>query len=197
MSRLLLLLAFSSQLNGADFNINDASTYLSYDISSLESPIIQTIIYKASKELQDTGAFVIPQFISPALRDLLATALKSANHIPRKTTRTVFQDKGDFENFDEDSPRNFMFENSMEFVSRIDMETYAEQTGALFPSIALYNYEPLLQFWRKVINSTELFLSTDQAGNVYGFYGQINDWFSWHFDESPFSCITMIDKPES
>lgn len=89
-----------------------------------------------------------------------------------------------------------MLENSMEFVSRLDIEKFISNNDDESHMISLYNYPPLLQFWRAVMNTTELYMSKDEAGSVYGFYGKPNDWFSWHFDESPFSCIYMIAKPE-
>eukprot|EP01084_Bolivina_argentea_P190239 326976_1 len=195
MFLITLILMVLSYLNHAKFNLNDISTWLNYDITDFNSDNIKSIIVKASNDLKHDGSFIITDFLTPSLKDLIATELKSVQHIPRKTTRTVFQDKGDFIHFDTTSPRNFMLENSMEFVSRMHIEqTESEDYKSYL--ISLYNYPQILELWRKIINSTELYLSQDKAGSVYGFYGKPNDWFSMHFDESPFSCIYMIEKPE-
>ena len=101
------LIAFILALTKASpFNPNDVSTWLSYDISNLESETIISIIEKASNDFTSTGSFIIPQFLKSNLREIIAKELQSIKHIPRITTRTVFQDKGDFVNFDASSPRN-------------------------------------------------------------------------------------------
>ena len=89
-----------------------------------------------------------------------------------------------------------MLENSIEFVSRMDIERMNDEYGLTSHMLSLYTYAPLVSFWRRIANDSELYPSSDEAGSFYGFYGQPQDWFSWHFDESPFSCIYMIDKPQ-
>ena len=66
---------------------------------------------------------------------------------------------------------------------------------------ALYNYKPLLQFMKYIVtnsykdNFNDLYLSNDYNGNLYAFVGNENDQGFWHIDDSPFSCIWMINKP--
>ena len=103
LNALLAMVITLTLTDASSFNPNDVSTWLSYDISNLESESIKSLVQKASTEFTSTGSFTIPQFLKPNLRDIIATPLQSIKHIPRIVTRTVFQDKGDFVNFDASS----------------------------------------------------------------------------------------------
>eukprot|EP00485_Elphidium_margaritaceum_P024459 CAMPEP_0202717238 /NCGR_PEP_ID=MMETSP1385-20130828/109552_1 /ASSEMBLY_ACC=CAM_ASM_000861 /TAXON_ID=933848 /ORGANISM="Elphidium margaritaceum" /LENGTH=154 /DNA_ID=CAMNT_0049379371 /DNA_START=1 /DNA_END=461 /DNA_ORIENTATION=- len=64
--------------------------------------------------------------------------------------------------------------------------------------IDLYHYPPVLQLFRRVAmlnNYQSLHLSVDAEGSVYGLVGTEGDIGGPHFDQHPFSCVWMLQKP--
>ena len=192
------------------YSVEDITTWLGYNISDIGSAEITQLIDDCSNQLVNTGLFLIENWITTSLSLFIQIELLSASRISRQSTRTIFQDYGDFSNYASDSVRNYFFKNSIDFIPRGNIEDFIE--GKMEKSrtltknkyrshiFGLYNDASLLNFLKQIIykayNDTNLYLSQDADGSVYGFVSNENDWFSWHFDESPFSCVYFIKKPK-
>jgi len=122
--------------------------------------------------------------------------LLHSKSVYRKTSKTILQDDGDFINYSPESPRNKMFSTMVSFVPRREIEKYNNEYSLESQIIALYYYEPLLRFFRVILQSNPLFWSTDLDGSVYGaVITEQDSAMAWHFDEHSFSCVFVLQKP--
>ena len=177
--------------------------WISYPIQDLNDESVQRIISSSIDSLSKRGVFHIPGFLSINGLLLFQERMSSIEHKRNRKERkkNVFQDSGDLNNFDSTNhARNYQHTYWIGFVGRSDLTK---------EFIDLYNYEPLLNFFREILINThherndtldcktysDLHRSGSKEGSVYAYIAQDHDQGAWHFDQHPFSCVWMISSP--
>lgn len=210
---LLLCYVFSSCVDFQDENM--LGEIFNFPINEINSPIIEKIINDSQRQIAETGAFKIENFLSSKTIDALLESFKkgeSTNAISwAKIPRTVFQKTSiGYSNLGLNHPFNKLLDIQMGFFGT---ESFYSQ---LVPSenkkeddphkiiLSIYNLykckkeskvsKYFYQFLSKINNNVEFYPSNDKFGSIYGLIGKNTDYITWHFDEHPFSCIWVIKK---
>mmetsp|Transcript_28010 Transcript_28010/g.48582 ORF Transcript_28010/g.48582 Transcript_28010/m.48582 type:complete len:242 (+) Transcript_28010:189-914(+) len=157
--------------------IDSPSLWVNYDLSKLDDALISEL----NRNLLDRGAFLLPGFLSEDFLATLQQEVHGAQTARYEKMRTILQDSGDFSGaFPDDSIRNILFNNSMNFIPR-----------TFFPDDSMihhfYEGDFFLEFLKLVVGSSEVYRSADYEGSVTGARGTRQDSYSfaWHFDEHP------------
>ena len=169
------------------------SEWFNYNIHDLQDSQTQSIISIAAMSLRQTNIFSINTFLSYKGLSILKQEIKKPNSssIKHNISGTVFQDNGDLSTFpDIDHPRNKILHAQLGFTNR----------GKLPQSFGhLHSYQPLLSFLQEIIIKSgiysNIYPSTDDEGSIYSLILDSKDKDYWHYDENPFTCIWMVDKP--
>mmetsp|Transcript_2144 Transcript_2144/g.3615 ORF Transcript_2144/g.3615 Transcript_2144/m.3615 type:complete len:319 (+) Transcript_2144:149-1105(+) len=169
--------------------IDSPSLWVNYDLSKLDDALISEL----NRNLLDRGAFLLPGFLSEDFLATLQQEVHGAQTARYEKMRTILQDSGDFSGaFPDDSIRNILFNNSMNFIPR-----------TFFPDDSMihhfYEGDFFLEFLKLVVGSSEVYRSADYEGSVTGARGTRQDSYSfaWHFDEHPLGCVLMLNNSKS
>ena len=144
-------------------------------------------IERCQRQLQSEGACLLPDFLTPAAVTSLLEEVHHAGITESEKNHTVFQLPPD-PAFPASHPRNRMVFARIGFVGR----SLLPPSGLLS---ALYNWEPLRLFLSAVAGTT-LHRSTDDEGSVYAIVNGKHHMTTWHFDQSPFSIVLMLQAAD-
>lgn len=167
------------------------SSWFSIDIPNLQDLHTQAAISNAVSNLGDTNLFSISKFIAPDTLKILQTQFLSLQDKVAwsKHHKTVYQDKGN-ESLPSSHPRNH---------KRLTQKGYIGRTDLSQIFIDIYNYIPLLQFLEQILMKREsysgLYLSSDKEGSTYGQIYRDESVNGCHFDQHPFPCVWLLQKP--
>mmetsp|Transcript_29344 Transcript_29344/g.47693 ORF Transcript_29344/g.47693 Transcript_29344/m.47693 type:complete len:227 (-) Transcript_29344:286-966(-) len=131
--------------------IDSPSLWVNYDLSKLDDALISEL----NRNLLDRGAFLLPGFLSEDFLATLQQEVHGAQTARYEKMRTILQDSGDFSGaFPDDSIRNILFNNSMNFIPR-----------TFFPDDSMihhfYEGDFFLEFLKLVVGSSEVYRSGD------------------------------------
>lgn len=162
-----------------------------YPIADLASDAGQALANRCRADFADSGICLLPDFVTPAARDLLAR--ESAALVERaffcRNSHNAYLEPDDG-SFPHDHPRRRKLETR---VGSIAYDLFPEDTLLR----GLYAWDPLKDFIGAVLHKPLLYRFADPLGacsvNVFRDGGQ----HAWHFDESEFTVTLMLQAPEA
>lgn len=162
-----------------------------YPIADLASDAGQALAADCRRAFADNGICLLPDFVTPAARDLLAQ--ESAALVERaffcRNSHNAYLEPDDAA-FPADHPRRRKLETH---VGSIAYDLFPEDTLLR----RLYGWDPLKDFIGAVLDKSVLYRFADPLGacsvNVFRDGGQ----HAWHFDESEFTVTLMLQAPEA
>eukprot|EP01084_Bolivina_argentea_P138684 244104_1 len=174
------------------------SDWFNYPIGNFLHPLTESLISACSSSLKKRNAFAINSFLSSYGLSKFKQDILAAHYNKQHIYRTVFQDKGNLTNFaQQNHSRNHVLYVELSYAKRTDLPIYFEN---------IYMYPPLLSFLELIVrksgvyshnehNDNILYLSQDKYGSMYSVIAQPSQHGNWHYDQHPFSCVYMINKP--
>lgn len=161
---------------------------LNLDLYSLESPkASEELVSRCRAQLDKEGSFVLADFIRPLGLTRILEEVLNPTPVESEKKHTVFQLPPD-PAFAPTHPRNKLVSARIGFVGR----TLLPSNGILNQ---LYAWEPLRTFLSAVANRT-LYRSTDTEGSVYAIVNKKHHITAWHFDQSPFSIVLLLQPSD-
>eukprot|EP01084_Bolivina_argentea_P297502 512548_1 len=171
-------------------------TWFSYDIHDLQSESVQNLIRNSTESLRNNNIFSVGNFLSENTLHMLQNEILSLYDKVAWSThyKTVYQDKGDdtfvMANNTQIHPRNH---------KRLTRKGYLGRSDLTKMFIDIYNHKPLLLFLKQIVtiakNYSDLHLSNDKEGSVYGQMYRNGSVNGYHFDQHSFSCVWLLQKP--
>ncbi len=162
-----------------------------YPIENLENPAGQALIAHCRSRLDETGALVLPNFITQPATVLLASEarlLESAVH-QYHVDHTVYFEPPD-ESLPESHPRR-----------RLVRTDKGSVPYDLIPSTALlrclYEWDPLLAFVAAVLGEAHLFRHGDPMAALNINVHDRGQQLGWHFDRTDFAVTLSLQQSES
>ena len=179
-------------------------------IDARKTPHVAEVITSCRQQLEATGSCIclIPNFLSDLASEQMSLSLETiynqsvidlSNNGKQSliswvvVQRTIFLSKKMNENFGEDHPFNRLFDNSVGYIDRPTLTENNRDSNIFYQ---LYTNNDLINFFREIINDESLYLSNDEYGSIYGLVGRDGNVCPWHIDETPFSCVYVIHKPQ-
>jgi hypothetical protein len=159
-----------------------------YPIAALGDPDGAALVQQCREALRRDGTVVLPQFLSAAAR--VEIAREARESAPQAffcdNTHNVYLAADDV-SFAADHPRRRRLHT---VVGSVAFDLLAPQSRLR----ALYNWDPLVEFVRAVIDVPELYRLADPLGacsiNVF----RPGDQHEWHFDEAEYSTTIMLQE---
>ncbi len=142
-----------------------------------------SLVERSRHQLVKEGAFLLPNFLKDTAVQQILEEVLSATPIESEKNHTVFQLPVD-PSLPLDHPRNKMVFARIGFIGRSLLSS-----DSLLRK--LYDWPPLLTFLSAVAETT-LYQSTDSEGSVYAIVNSKAHVTTWHFDQSPFSIVFML-----
>ncbi len=161
-----------------------------YPILDLGTPEAQALVQRCRESLRRDGTVVLPGFLSAQAREEIAREARDG--APQAffcdNTHNVYLAPDD-ESFATDHPRRRRLHTVVGSVA-FDLLTSEARLRAL------YNWDPLVEFIRAVIDLPELYRLADPLGacsiNVF----RPGDEHEWHFDEAEYSTTIMLQEAD-
>ena len=161
-----------------------------YPIADLDQPDAVALVQRCRDTLRREGTVVLPGFLSAQARVEIAREARdgASQAFFCDNTHNVYL-AADDESFGEDHPRRRRLHTVVGSVA-FDLLTPEARLRAL------YNWDPLVEFIRAVIDVPELHRLADPLGacsiNVF----RPGDEHEWHFDEAEYTTTIMLQEAE-
>lgn len=162
----------------------------SYPIVDLEQPEASALVQRSRETLRSEGTVVLPGFLSPQAR--IEIAGEARDGAPQAffcdNTHNVYL-AADDESFGEDHPLRRRLHTVVGSVA-FDLLTPDARLRAL------YNWDPLVEFIRAVIDVPELHRLADPLGSCSINVFRPGDAHAWHFDEAEYTTTIMLQEAD-
>jgi alkylated DNA repair dioxygenase AlkB len=162
-----------------------------YPIENLETQASQALIMQCRIKLQDTGALVLPDFLSPPATMLLAAEARRLDGAVHQyhADHTVYFEPRD-NRLPEDHPRRYLVRTDKGSVSY-----------DLIPANALlrrlYEWDPLLTFVAAVLGESRLYRHGDPMAALNINVHEEGQQLGWHFDRTDFAVTLSLQQSEA
>ena len=188
-------------------NCVDFSEWLTYDLES-NNIVTQNLIDNCIESMNYDGTFKIDGFLT---EKGIQSIKKNFDSVSRHNNfdvfySNIFQDNGNT-SYNGNHIRNYKQKHFVGFVGRSFI------TDEL---LEFYDYKPVLNFLERIITNVDhknnkygldcvdeydcgkyrkLYKSHDKHGSIYFYVANKGGHGCFHFDQHPFSCVWMINKP--
>jgi alkylated DNA repair dioxygenase AlkB len=162
-----------------------------YPIDKLDKPPGRALIANCRGSLDESGALVLPNFVTPPATALLASEARALDWAVHQyhVDHTVY-----FEPCDDTLPEN----HPRRQLVRTDKGSVPYD---LIPSSALlrrlYEWDPLLAFVAAVLNETPLYRHADPMAALNINVHDQGQQLGWHFDRTDFAVTLSLQQSES
>ena len=162
-----------------------------YPINDLYSPEGAAFADKCRARYRETGLCMLPEFILP---DVLSAIAQEANGLTDKAYFCKSTHNAYLTQTDSGLPEDSVAKRQEQtFVGSVPYDDIAENSRLR----RLYMWDPLMHFIGYVLDKNPFYRFADPLGacsiNVFVDGGE----HGWHFDESEFTVILMLQPPES
>lgn len=159
-------------------------------LDRLDSAAGQALIDSCLAQMQRYGACLVPGFLTPSA---IASMVSLGRRLAGEAWTTEDRHTVTFEAVDDSVPAS---DPRARLVSTREHTIAFDRLPSDAPVRLLYEWEPLLEFVRRVLSLDELHRSADplDAVNIARF--DAGDELGWHFDNSDFSVTLMYQPAE-
>jgi hypothetical protein len=161
-----------------------------YPLNQPDSDAYKALVATCKADLAAQGMFELPGFMTESARATAVTAVGPAmaneSFCHKRSHNIYFRDS--VEGLDPDHP-------ALVKVQTVNHTLTADQLPGN-PVIALYEWQPFVQFLAATMGKPELYCMDDPMARVNVQASREGEALNWHFDRSEFTTTILLQSPE-